>query len=102
MWTISINLATDRKLQSGDLCDSKLCSLFLQSFCYTSFLYSYFTEENDPLVFNKFMRAHKCYDIIPNSSKLIVFDTSLLVSAMFYFILYYIILYYMISTGLAS
>ena len=29
------------------------------------------------------MRAHKCYDIIPNSSKLIVFDTSLLVSDMF-------------------
>lgn len=38
-------------------------------------------EENDPLVFNKFMRAHKCYDIIPNSSKLIVFDTKLSVSS---------------------
>ena len=32
------------------------------------------------------MRAHKCYDIIPNSSKLIVFDTSLLVSDMLLYI----------------
>lgn len=32
------------------------------------------------MVFNKFMRAHKCYDVIPTSSKLVVFDTSLSVS----------------------
>lgn len=40
----------------------------------------FFAELNDPMVFNKFMRAHKCYDIIPRSSKLVVFDTSLSVS----------------------
>ncbi|XP_067938021.1 5'-AMP-activated protein kinase subunit gamma-like isoform X2 [Watersipora subatra] len=45
-------------------------------------------EENDPLVFNKFMRAHKCYDIIPNSGKLIVFDTSLSVKKAFYALVY--------------
>ena len=32
------------------------------------------------LVFPKFMRAHKCYDLIPTSSKLVVFDTNLNVS----------------------
>ena len=73
MWTVSINLAADGKFQSGAFCDH-------YHFAINS--HSYFTEENDPLVFNKFMRAHKCYDIIPNSSKLIVFDTSLLVSDM--------------------
>ena len=47
------------------------------------------------------MRAHKCYDIIPYSSKLIVFDTSLLVSDMllFYTLLYYFILYDIYRAG---
>ena len=33
--------------------------------------------DNEELVFVKFMRAHKCYDLIPTSSKLVVFDTQL-------------------------
>ncbi len=40
----------------------------------------FFAEENEELVFAKFMRAHKCYDLIPTSSKLVVFDTQLNVS----------------------
>lgn len=34
----------------------------------------------DPEIFNKFMKAHKCYDLIPTSAKLVVFDTQLSVS----------------------
>lgn len=29
----------------------------------------------------RFMKSHKCYDIVPTSSKLVVFDTALQVSA---------------------
>ena len=39
-----------------------------------------FPDENEDLVFAKFMRAHRCYDLIPTSSKLVVFDTQLKVS----------------------
>ena len=38
-------------------------------------------DENEQLVFAKFMKAHKCYDLIPTSSKLVVFDTQLSVSS---------------------
>jgi 5'-AMP-activated protein kinase regulatory gamma subunit len=34
------------------------------------------------------MKAHKCYDIIPTSSKLIVFDTELQVSKAFFALVY--------------
>ena len=44
----------------------------------------YFLEENEDLVFAKFMKAHKCYDLIPTSSKLVVFDTQLNVSIVIY------------------
>ena len=40
----------------------------------------FIVEENEDLVFAKFMRAHKCYDLVPTSSKLVVFDTQLNVS----------------------
>lgn len=38
-------------------------------------------DNNEELIFAKFMRAHKCYDIVPTSSKLVVFDTRLNVSS---------------------
>jgi len=38
-------------------------------------------------VFAKFMKAHKCYDLIPTSSKLVVFDTQLNVSTTRYLVL---------------
>lgn len=28
-------------------------------------------------IYMRFMKCHKCYDIIPTSSKLVVFDTTL-------------------------
>ncbi|CAD5117877.1 DgyrCDS6621 [Dimorphilus gyrociliatus] len=44
--------------------------------------------ENEDLVFSKFMKAHKCYDLIPLSSKLVVFDTSLNVKKAFFALVY--------------
>ena len=43
-------------------------------------LVAFVADENEELVFAKFMKAHKCYDLIPTSSKLVVFDTQLNVS----------------------
>ena len=40
------------------------------------------TDENEDQVFAKFMRAHKCYDLIPTSAKLVIFDTKLNVSTL--------------------
>jgi hypothetical protein len=40
----------------------------------------YFSDENTEQAFAKFMRAHKCYDLIPTSAKLVIFDTLLNVS----------------------
>lgn len=31
-------------------------------------------------IYMRFMKSHKCYDIVPTSSKLVVFDTALQVS----------------------
>ncbi|KAM9332053.1 5'-AMP-activated protein kinase subunit gamma-2-like [Pholidichthys leucotaenia] len=39
-------------------------------------------EERD--IYMRFMKCHKCYDIIPTSSKLVVFDTSLQVKKAFF------------------
>lgn len=39
--------------------------------------------DNDQ-VFALFMKEHKCYDLIPTSSKLVVFDTKLPVKKAFY------------------
>uniref|UniRef100_A0A667GPG0 Protein kinase AMP-activated non-catalytic subunit gamma 2 n=1 Tax=Lynx canadensis TaxID=61383 RepID=A0A667GPG0_LYNCA len=35
------------------------------------------TEDSESGVYMRFMRSHKCYDIVPTSSKLVVFDTTL-------------------------
>lgn len=40
----------------------------------------FISDENEEQVFAKFMRAHKCYDLIPTSAKLVIFDTQLNVS----------------------
>ncbi|OQV18445.1 5'-AMP-activated protein kinase subunit gamma-2 [Hypsibius exemplaris] len=39
-------------------------------------------------VFSKFMEAHTCYDLIPTSSKLVVFDTQLSVKKAFFALVY--------------
>lgn len=38
-------------------------------------------EELESDIYMRFMKSHKCYDIVPTSSKLVVFDTTLQVSA---------------------
>jgi len=45
-------------------------------------------DENEELVFAKFMKAHKCYDLIPTSAKLVVFDTQLNVKKAFFALVY--------------
>uniref|UniRef100_A0A6I8Q284 5'-AMP-activated protein kinase subunit gamma-1 n=2 Tax=Xenopus tropicalis TaxID=8364 RepID=A0A6I8Q284_XENTR len=40
--------------------------------------------ESDSGVYTRFMKNHKCYDLIPISSKLVVFDTSLQVKKAFF------------------
>ncbi|NWW81247.1 AAKG2 kinase, partial [Climacteris rufus] len=46
--------------------------------CYNSL------EESESDIYVRFMRSHKCYDIVPTSSKLVVFDTTLQVKKAFF------------------
>ncbi|XP_055990769.1 5'-AMP-activated protein kinase subunit gamma-2 isoform X2 [Sorex fumeus] len=41
-------------------------------------------EESESGVYMRFMRSHRCYDIVPTSSKLVVFDTTLQVKKAFF------------------
>ncbi|XP_038611849.1 5'-AMP-activated protein kinase subunit gamma-2 isoform X10 [Tachyglossus aculeatus] len=41
-------------------------------------------EESESDIYMRFMRSHKCYDIVPTSSKLVVFDTTLQVKKAFF------------------
>ncbi|CAL2035648.1 unnamed protein product [Caenorhabditis brenneri] len=52
--------------------------------------YTWHTSEadNHDAVYSLFMKAHKCYDLIPTSSKLVVFDTHLPVRKAFYALVY--------------
>ncbi|XP_078321903.1 5'-AMP-activated protein kinase subunit gamma-1-like isoform X4 [Crassostrea virginica] len=45
-------------------------------------------DENIDQAFAKFMRAHKCYDLIPTSAKLVIFDTQLNVKKAFFALVY--------------
>lgn len=53
-----------------------------------SLIFLQFTEEDESQIFVKFFRFHKCYDLIPTSAKLVVFDTQLLVKKAFYALVY--------------
>lgn len=53
-----------------------------------TFLCSPFAEEDESQIFVKFFRFHKCYDLVPTSAKLVVFDTQLLVKKAFYALVY--------------
>ncbi|CAD6195959.1 unnamed protein product [Caenorhabditis auriculariae] len=44
--------------------------------------------DNHNAVYSLFMKAHKCYDLIPTSTKLVVFDTHLPVRKAFYALVY--------------
>ncbi|NXC41053.1 AAKG2 kinase, partial [Penelope pileata] len=50
--------------------------------CTTSWSLS--LEESESDIYVRFMRSHKCYDIVPTSSKLVVFDTTLQVKKAFF------------------
>lgn len=39
-------------------------------------------------VYTRFMKSHRCYDLVPTSSKLVVFDTSLQVKQKLFFHLF--------------
>uniref|UniRef100_A0A673U6D7 Protein kinase AMP-activated non-catalytic subunit gamma 2 n=1 Tax=Suricata suricatta TaxID=37032 RepID=A0A673U6D7_SURSU len=41
-------------------------------------------EDSESGVYMRFMKSHKCYDIVPTSSKLVVFDTTLQVKKAFF------------------
>jgi len=43
----------------------------------SSFFFLPAAEEPDSDIYMRFMKSHKCYDLIPTSSKLVVFDTTL-------------------------
>ncbi|CAI5638051.1 5'-AMP-activated protein kinase subunit gamma-1 isoform X7 [Oreochromis niloticus] len=42
------------------------------------------SQEADATVYMKFMKSHRCYDAIPTSCKLVIFDTTLQVKKAFY------------------
>jgi 5'-AMP-activated protein kinase regulatory gamma subunit len=44
--------------------------------------------ESQESIYSLFMKAHKCYDLIPTSSKLVVFDTELPVRKAFFALVY--------------
>ena len=45
-------------------------------------------ENNEIQIFAKFFGFHRCYDLIPTSAKLVVFDTQLLVKKAFFALVY--------------
>ncbi|KAG9334337.1 hypothetical protein JZ751_008223 [Albula glossodonta] len=58
--TVRIAIATDGSRQKGE--DKSLDQT---------------AEESESDIYMRFMKSHKCYDIVPTSSKLVVFDTTL-------------------------
>uniref|UniRef100_A0A3Q1FZ51 Protein kinase, AMP-activated, gamma 2 non-catalytic subunit a n=1 Tax=Acanthochromis polyacanthus TaxID=80966 RepID=A0A3Q1FZ51_9TELE len=46
--------------------------------------FSPWLQESERDIYMRFMKCHKCYDIIPTSSKLVVFDTTLQVKKAFF------------------
>lgn len=49
---------------------------------------TFILEEDESQIFVKFFKFHKCYDLIPTSAKLVVFDTQLLVKKAFFALVY--------------
>ena len=46
------------------------------------------SEKEETQIFAKFFHYHMCYDLIPTSAKLVVFDTQLLVKKAFFALVY--------------
>ncbi|KRZ59041.1 5'-AMP-activated protein kinase subunit gamma-1 [Trichinella nativa] len=54
-------------------------------------IFSYFVLckiENQDLIYSQFIKSHHCYDLIPTSTKLVVFDTKLPVKKAFFALVY--------------
>ena len=64
------------------LCPLACC---LDSYALTCLLFSLPPTAAEPEsdIYIRFMKSHKCYDIVPTSSKLVVFDTALQVCLTF-------------------
>uniref|UniRef100_A0A669E8M3 Protein kinase AMP-activated non-catalytic subunit gamma 2 n=1 Tax=Oreochromis niloticus TaxID=8128 RepID=A0A669E8M3_ORENI len=56
--------------------------IFSHWFYYNFFCFTAAEPESD--IYMRFMKSHKCYDIVPTSSKLVVFDTALQVKKAFF------------------
>ena len=52
------------------------------------YLFFSFSEQDETQIFAKFFHYHTCYDLIPTSAKLVVFDTQLLVKKAFFALVY--------------
>jgi len=63
------------------VCHVELCTVLYTVYYYYYYYYYYCADNNPELVYAKFMTAYHCYDLIPTSSKLVVFDTQLNVSS---------------------
>ena len=57
---------------------------FKISFLIIFFSFFLISEENEELIYVKFFKFYRCYDLIPISAKLVVFDTQLLVKKAFF------------------
>uniref|UniRef100_A0A8C2KI32 Protein kinase, AMP-activated, gamma 2 non-catalytic subunit b n=1 Tax=Cyprinus carpio TaxID=7962 RepID=A0A8C2KI32_CYPCA len=62
---------------------SRLQMILIRMILLISSLFSA-AEEPDSDIYMHFMKSHKCYDLIPTSSKLVVFDTTLQVKKAFF------------------
>lgn len=70
------HLSRSQSLRRGVASDSMLSKLEL------------ITKGDPEAVYSRFMQAYICYDVIPTSSKLLVFDTQLRVKKAFYALVY--------------
>ncbi len=60
----------------------------MRTFKIYTYLHFSSLENDEARIFVKFFQFHKCYDLIPTSAKLVVFDTQLLVKKAFFALVY--------------
>ncbi|KAM4704781.1 5'-AMP-activated protein kinase subunit gamma-2 isoform 1-T1 [Rhinophrynus dorsalis] len=72
---VSATLSTTSKTAQGTTIEGMLEKLELEDEA---------VEESESDIYMRFMKSHKCYDIVPTSSKLVVFDTTLQVKKAFF------------------
>eukprot|EP00795_Rhopilema_esculentum_P014639 gene14639-5725_t len=81
----TVGLATQDQLTNDFQRDDDIESLDLgMEKDNVEFLDEYLTDEKNTWSYSHLLKAHACYDIIPNSSKIVVFDTRLRVKKAFF------------------